>query len=189
MESNHTKWTKLDKFGYACIDPVLMMEFVVVCLYLYRWTKYIKWNHTKISKNQLMGTLIERQGNRTLIHGLCQRVPLMEHKINVKDQNDPEEDARVFKLEEDHCNITVDMLSAAKLSRPERNLPLGLLAKIVSCEKIFKPVVRRTYKDRKRIFIARKLAILEAKKSPEQKEKESKQAEESRRWRKGEGKR
>ena len=76
----------------------------------------------------MMGTLIEIQGTRTLIHDLCQRVPLVEHKINVKGHNDPGEDARVFELEEDDWNITVDRLSPAKSSRPEGNLQQGLLA-------------------------------------------------------------
>ena len=57
---------KLDKFGYASLDHVLMMAFVLFRLYLHRWMDYIKWNQNKISKKQMMGTLIERQGNRTL---------------------------------------------------------------------------------------------------------------------------
>ena len=65
----------------------------------------------------MMRTLIERKGNRTLIHGLCQKIPLVEQEINVKDQNEPEEDARAFKLDEDDWNIKVDRSSTAKLSR------------------------------------------------------------------------
>ena len=49
----------------------------------------------------------------------------------------PKEDARVFELEEDDWNIMMDRLSLAKLSRPQRNLQLGPLAKMVSGEMIF----------------------------------------------------
>ena len=83
----------------------------------------------------MMRTLIERQGNRTLIHGLCQKIPLVEQEINVKDQNKPEEDAGAFTLDKDDCNIKVDRSSTAKLSRLERKLQLGLLAKVVSRKK------------------------------------------------------
>ena len=45
-------------------------------------------------------------------------------------------------------------------------LQLGLLAKVVSPIQILEPVDRRTYRDMIRIFLARKLAIAEAKKTP-----------------------
>ena len=102
--------------------------------------------------------------------------------MNVKDQDNSEEKTRAFNLEEENWNIAVDRLSAEKMRKPERNLHIGLIAKLVSCEKIFEPVVGRTYLDRKSIVVARKSATLEAKKMPEQKEKEAKHMEESKRW-------
>ena len=47
---------------------------------------------------------------------------------------------------------------------------MGLLAKLVSREKIYELGVGRTFLDLKRILVARKLAILEVKKSQETEE-------------------
>jgi hypothetical protein len=98
------------------------MESVLLSPYLHRCTDYIKWYQNEIFLKQMMGTLIERQGDIILIQSLCQRAPLVEHNINVKDKNDPEEDARDFELEEYEWNITVDRLIVVKLTRRQRNL-------------------------------------------------------------------
>ena len=54
-----------------------------------------------------------------MIHGLCQRVPLVEHEINVKDQNDQEYDARAFELEEDDWNIIISQAEKIEKRRVE----------------------------------------------------------------------
>ena len=44
---NHTQWMKLDKFGYASLDSVLMMEFVLFSLFLQSWMYYTSETKTR----------------------------------------------------------------------------------------------------------------------------------------------
>ena len=43
--------------------------------------------------------VIEKQGNRTLTPALAQNIPNVEQEVNVKDRDDPAENARAFKLD------------------------------------------------------------------------------------------
>ena len=105
---------KLDKFGYAALDPDLMMEFLLFCLELHSWTDYIRWNQSRISLKQMMGTMIEKQGNRTLIPKLAQTIPVVEHEIYVKDRDDHTENVIAFKVEEDDWNFRLDRRESRK---------------------------------------------------------------------------
>ena len=49
-----------------------------------------------------METMIDRQGNRTLIPKLAQAIPEVEHEINVKDRDDPAEIISTFKVNKDN---------------------------------------------------------------------------------------
>ena len=62
----------------------------------------------------------------------------------------------------------MDSWNTAKKGKPERNFQLGLLAKIVSCEKNFEPLPGNSYLQRNRTVIAARLATLEAKKNSKQ---------------------
>ena len=53
------------------------------------------------------------------------------------------------------------------MGKPERNFQLGMLVKLVSCEKNLELVPGNSYLERKRTVIADRLATLEAKKRKE----------------------
>ena len=125
---------KLDKYGYAELDPTLMIEFLLFCLEL----------HQMESKQDLAeaydGKMIDIQGNRTLVPKLAQASPEVEENTN--------ENVRAFRVDEDDWSFKVDSWSAVKMVKPERNFQLGLLAKVVSREKNIEPVPVISYRHR-----------------------------------------
>ena len=83
--------------------------------------------------------------NRTKEHTLCQKIPLVEDKVNVKDPNDPNDEAEEFEMNKDDWYFGWTECARQDSANPKRNLQLGLLAKEVSCNKNFEQVIRRTY--------------------------------------------
>ena len=92
---------------------------------------------------------------------------------DVKDRENTEHNVRAFIVEEDDWNFEGDRWSAAKMVKPERNFQLGRLEQVVIREKNFELVPVISYRERRKIVILRRLAVLEAKNTPEQKAMEA----------------
>ena len=68
--------------------------------------------------------------NRTKEHALCQKFPLVEDGVIVKDPNDPYYEAEELEVNKDNWYFGADRVCAARLRKPECNLQLGLAKEV-----------------------------------------------------------
>ena len=81
------------------------------------------------------------QGKITLVHSLSQKNPWVEEEVIVKELI---EDSEGLTVDEDEWNFEVNKERMPRLTKPVRNLQLGLLAREVSHKLNFQP--KRTYR-------------------------------------------
>ena len=62
----------------------------------------------------MLGTLIERQNNSTMVHGLSQKISINKHKVNYKDLNNSDNEAEEFEIDEDNWSFFSGQIEHSK---------------------------------------------------------------------------